>query len=294
MDDDDIADLDRQEHPVERGAPTVTSDHELVLSTVDAGVCTLTLNNPERRNAWSLAMEARYFARLDEAEVDPAVGAIVVTGSGSTFCPGLDTQGLSATSAAGKLDLSTRRPQTYALGIRKPMIAAINGACAGIGLMQVLHCDVRFAARGAKFTTAYARRGLPAEYGSSWLLPRLIGVEHALDLLLSARVVEADEAQALGLVSRVCDPETVVAEARAYAGDLARYCSPRSMAAIRRQVYGDLSRSFSDSMVHTLALMQEFAGNPDFAEGVASFVEKRPPQFEGLDPTFRVHSDRGY
>jgi enoyl-CoA hydratase/carnithine racemase len=272
----------------------MTADRDLVLAAVEAGVCTLTLDNPERRNAWSVAMEERYFALLDEADADPNVRAIVVTGAGTTFCPGLDTQRLSVTSKAGLLDLSGRRPQTYPLAIRTPMVAAINGACAGIGLMQALQCDVRFAARGAKFTTAYARRGLPAEYGSSWLLPRLIGVENALDLLLSARVVEADEAKALGLVSRVVEPERVLPEAQAYARDLAEHCSPRSMAAIRRQVYGDLSRTFGESMVHTLALMQELAGNPDFAEGVASFVEKRPASFPGLDPSFHVHGDRGY
>jgi enoyl-CoA hydratase/carnithine racemase len=271
----------------------VTHD-ELVLRAVDAGVCTLTLHNPERRNAWSVAMEERYFALLDQADADPDVRAIVVTGAGTTFCPGLDTQRLSAAAGEGRLALGVRRPQTYPLRIRKPMIAAINGACAGIGLMQACNCDVRFAARGAKFTTAYARRGLPAEYGSSWLLPRLIGVENALDLLLSGRVIEADEAKALGLISRVCDPASVLTDAQEYARDLAEHCSPRSMAAIRRQVYGDLSRDFSASMVHTLALMQDFAGNPDFAEGVASFVEKRPPKFEGLDPAFRVPSDRGY
>lgn len=267
---------------------------ELVLHAVERGICTLTLNNPERRNAWSVAMEERYFGLLDDADADPEVRAIVVTGAGSTFCPGLDTKRLSAAANEGKLALGVRRPQTYPLRIRKPMIAAVNGACAGIGLMQACHCDVRFAAKGAKFTTAYARRGLPAEYGSSWLLPRLIGLEHALDLLLSARVIEADEAKTLGLVSRVCAPGSVLAEAQAYARDLAEHCSPRSMAAIRRQVYGDLSRDFGASMVHTLAVMQDFAGNPDFTEGVASFVEKRPPKFDGLDPAFRVHGDRGY
>jgi enoyl-CoA hydratase/carnithine racemase len=272
----------------------MTVDDELVLRTVDGGVCTLVLNNPERRNAWNYEMEERYFARLDEADTDPDVRAIVVTGSGATFCPGLDTARLSAAAGERALALGARRPQTYPLRIRKPMIAAVNGACAGIGLMQALHCDVRFATTTAKFTTSYARRGLPAEYGSSWLLPRLIGVEHALDLLLSGRVVLADEAKEIGLVSRVCEPHEVLAAAQEYARDLAAHCSPRSMAAIRRQVYGDLSRTFSESMVHTLGLMQEFAGNPDFAEGVASFVEKRAPRFEELDPLLRVPGDRGY
>jgi enoyl-CoA hydratase/carnithine racemase len=218
----------------------------------------------------------------------------VLTGSGTTFCPGLDTQRLTVAAGEGRLALGVRRPQTYPLGIRKPMVAAINGACAGIGLMQACNCDVRFAARTARFSTAYARRGLPAEYGSSWLLPRLIGIENALDLLLSARVFDGEEAGSLGLVSRVCEPDEVLGQAQSYARDLVDHCAPRSMAAIRRQVYGDLSRDFGASMVHTIGLMQEFAGNPDFAEGVASFVEKRVPRFEGLGPEFRVPGDRGY
>jgi enoyl-CoA hydratase/carnithine racemase len=265
-----------------------------VLYSVDGGVCTLTLHNPERRNAWNLDMEERYFSLLDQADADPEVRAIIVTGSGTSFCPGLDTTRLSAVAGEGKLTIAARRPQTYPLRIRKPMIAAINGACAGIGLMQAAVCDVRFAARGARFSTAYARRGLPAEYGSSWVLPRLIGVEAALDLLLSARTFTAEEAKDMGLVSRLCDPDQVVVEAYAYAADLARNCSPRSMAAIRRQVYSDLSRTFSDSMVHTLATMQEFAKNEDFAEGVASFVEKRAPRFTPLGPEFGVLGDKGY
>jgi len=267
---------------------------EYVLRDVHAGVCTLTLHNPERRNAWNVVMEEQYFTLLDEADVDPEVRAIVLTGAGSSFCPGLDTQRLSALAGEGTLDVSTRRPQTYPLRIRKPMVAAINGACAGLGLMQAVNCDVRFAARGARFSTAYARRGLPAEYGSAWILPRLIGVEHALDILLSGRVFDADEARAIGLVSRVCDPDTVLADAQAYAADLAANSSPRSMAAIRRQVYGDLDRSFADSMLQTLSLMDAFAGGPDLAEGVASFTEKRPPNFPPLDPSFRIPGDLGY
>jgi enoyl-CoA hydratase/carnithine racemase len=267
---------------------------DLVLYEMEEGVCTLTFNNPERNNAWNLVMEEQYFALLDRADSEPEVKAIVVTGTGRAFCPGLDSARLTAAAESGKLAVDNRRPQTYAFGIRKPMIAAINGACAGIGLMQALACDVRFAARGARFSTAYARRGLPAEYGSSWILPRLIGVEMALDLLLSARTFTAQEAHEMGLVSRLCHPDEVLGAARSYAADLAAHCAPRSMAAIRRQVYGDQSRAFSESMVHTLATMQEFAGNEDFAEGVASFVEKRPPKFAPLEPTFGVIGDRGY
>lgn len=254
----------------------------LCLYDVSDGVCTLTLNNPERRNGWSVAMERRYFELIDRADANSAVRAIVVTGAGSTFCPGLDISRLKETANEGRPKLEGRKPQTYPLHVRKPMIAAINGACAGIGLLQALNCDVRFAARGARFSTAFARRGLPAEHGISWLLPRIIGLENALDLLLSARTFDANEAKALGLVSRVCDPERVLDDALAYAADLAANCSPLSMATIRRQIYSDLSRGLEESMAHTLEAMHELAGGPDFLEGVLSFTEKRAPNFRPL------------
>jgi enoyl-CoA hydratase/carnithine racemase len=186
--------------------------------------------------------------------------------------------------------LEGRRPQHYPLTIPKPMIAAVNGACAGIGLVQALVCDVRFMARGARVSTAYAKLGIPAEYGLSWILPRLIGVERALDLLLSARPVGADEAERIGLVSRVCDPDTVVAEATAYAGMLATNCSPRSMATIRRQVWGDLSRGYTEANEVWLAAMRRLnrPENPDFAEGVDAFVHQRTAQFGSLPADFEL------
>ncbi|HZP29742.1 MAG TPA: enoyl-CoA hydratase-related protein [Acidimicrobiia bacterium] len=259
---------------------------EPVLYAVAEGVATLTLNNPERKNAWNLAMEQRYFELLDEAAASPAVRAIVVTGAGSSFCPGMDMTALAGTAEAGELVREGRRPMHSAMAVPKPMIAAINGACAGIGLIQAVYCDVRFAARGARMSTSFTRRGLGAEYGMSWMIPRLVGVERALDLLLSGRVFDAEEAHAIGLVSRLCEPGDVLAEAQAYACELARYSSPRGMAAVRHQVYADLGDDFDRSWARALRIMHRMAGEPDFGEGIASFTEKRDPRFEALPAGF--------
>ena len=259
---------------------------DLVHYDVADGVATVTLHNPARKNAWSLAMEHQYFTRLDDAAADRAVRAIVVTGAGSAFCPGMDVAALEQTAAAGELVRAGRRPMHHALTIPKPMIAAINGACAGIGLIQTLYCDLRFAARGARMSTSFTRRGLGAEYGTSWMLPRLVGVERALDLLLSGRTFDADEAHRMGLVGRLCEPDEVLRDAQAYAAELARYASPRAMAAVRHQVYADLGDDFETSWVRTLAIMQRMNSLPDFVEGVASFVERRDPNFGPLPPEF--------
>ncbi|TDU01755.1 enoyl-CoA hydratase [Streptomyces sp. 846.5] len=260
----------------------------LVLYEVDEdGVATVTLNRPERRNAWSIPLERRFFDVLGEAAADPAVRVVVLTGAGRSFCPGMDVQRLEQNAQPGQsLNLQERVPMYSMRPMPKPMVAAINGACAGIGLVQALICDVRFAARGARMTTAFTRRGLAAEYNLSYVLPRVIGLENALDLLLSGRTFDADEARALGLVSRVVEPEDLLTAAHAYARDIARNCSPRAMAVIRHQVYGDLDRDFTGALRRSYSVMEYFAGSPDFREGVASFTEKREPKFEGLPADF--------
>jgi enoyl-CoA hydratase/carnithine racemase len=259
---------------------------EPVLYAVADGVATLTLNNPARKNAWNLAMEHRYFERLDDAAASRDIRAIVVTGAGTSFCPGMDMAALAGTAEEGELVRTGRRPMHHAMSIPKPMIAAINGACAGIGLIQAVYCDVRFAARGARMSTSFTRRGLGAEYGMSWMIPRLIGVERALDLLLSGRVFDAEEAHTIGLVSRLCEPANVLSDAQAYARDLAQLSSPRGMAAVRRQVYADLGENFEQSWTRALQIMHRMAGEPDFGEGVASFTEKRDPKFDALPDEF--------
>jgi enoyl-CoA hydratase/carnithine racemase len=240
-------------------------------------------------------MERAYFAQLRRAENDPAVVAIVVTGAGQTFCPGLDMKALQGVPGSGGLNRAGRDPMLLALSLQKPMIAAINGACAGLGLLQALCCDLRFAAEGARLATAYSRRGLPAEYGMAWLMTRLMRLDHALDLLLSGRAVAAPEAAALGLVTRVYPSEQLLEAATAYARDLAANCSPRALAAIRHQVYADLSRDLDAALAETLAIMPWYnsAANPDFREGVDSFIERRAPAFEPLPAQFRVSALRG-
>jgi enoyl-CoA hydratase/carnithine racemase len=263
-----------------------TAGRQVLIDTTDDGVRTITFHNPERRNAWNPAMESQYFAALDDAAADEAVRAIVVTGTGASFCPGLDSQRLEQAAGPVGLRLEGRRSQHYPLTIAKPMVAAINGACAGIGLVQALVCDVRFMARGARLSTAYAKLGIPAEYGLAWLLPRMIGIEWSLDLLLSARPVDGEEAQRIGLVTRVCDFDDVLREAQAYAAMLATGSSPRAMAAIRRQVWGDLSRGYTEANALWFEAMLRLNSpdNPDFAEGVNAMVEKRPPRFAPLPP----------
>jgi enoyl-CoA hydratase/carnithine racemase len=251
---------------------------------IDDGVAILTLNRPERLNAWTGEMENAYFGYLDELGGSSDVRVIVVTGAGRGFCAGADMQDLEDLGAGVVPDgaHAERRPQSFPLTIPKPIIAAINGACAGIGLVQALMTDIRFAAAGAKLTTAFARRGLVAEHGISWILPRLIGPARALDLLLSGRVVLAEEALQLGLVNRVAPVETLLDETLAYAHDLAVNCSPASMATMKRQVYGDLERGLDGALAEADELMLRSFTAPDFVEGVTSFVERREPHFAAL------------
>lgn len=252
---------------------------DLCLYEVADGVATLTWNRPERNNAWNGELERAYFDALERARDDDDVRVIVVTGAGKMFSPGADTQVLQGLESGGG-DGGVRRPQDFPLTIPKPIIAAINGSCAGIAFCQTLMCDLRFAAAGAKFTTAFVRRGLVAEHGSSWMLPRLIGQARALDLLLSGRVFLAEEAAELGVVNKVFPKETVLAETQAYAKDVAANCSPRSMATIKAQVYSHLESDLAAAMKEANALMARSFRFPDFQEGVNSFVERRAPSFD--------------
>lgn len=257
-------------------------DEKAVLANVANGIMTITLNRPDRGNAWNGPMARGYFALLEKAARDSEVRAIIVTGAGKAFCVGGDGEKLAVVADTGDIKSAAPQPYWFPLSIGKPIIAAINGACFGIGMQQALVSDIRFASEDAKFSTAYARRGLVAEMGMSWLLPRLVGTGRAIDLLISARLVRAAEAERMGLVNRVVSASDLLAEARAYAQQLVEHCAPRSMRAIKEQGFRDLTNSFFDGFTRSEALLNEALGQEDFKEGMRSWQEGRAPTFPPL------------
>lgn len=267
--------------------PAGPPEADVVLHERRGPVTVLTLNRPERLNAWSDPLEDRYFDLIEDAVADPDVRAIVVTGAGRGFCAGADLVDLEAAGEDDDVAMPEgRRPRHFPLTIGKPLIAAVNGPAAGLGLVEALYCDVRFAAPDAKLTTAFTRRGLIAEYGIAWLLPRIVGRSKALDLLLSGRVVLGDEALSMGLVDRIAAPGELLQAAVRYAADLAAACSPTAMSVVKAQVMrasaGDFGAAAADADAD--ALMLESFRRPDIVEGVASYAQKRAPAFAALAP----------
>jgi enoyl-CoA hydratase/carnithine racemase len=262
------------------------------------GIGQITLNRPDRLNAWTGRMHAEYRHSLAAADVDPAVRVIVVTGAGRGFCVGGDAAALAGHVRKGGYDPGTPEPMAtpggggtvaefnaafaYHFALRKPIIAAMNGPAAGVGLALACFADIRFAAAGAKFTTAHGKLNLPAEYGLSWLLPRMIGLTRANDLLLSSRVFLAEEAMALGIVNGVFAAERVLPEARAYGQRLIETVAPGSLQATRRQIYLDLHRGIGAAVDDSEVLLRRMMKEPDYAEGVAAFLAKRPAVW-GID-----------
>ncbi|MFT4009403.1 MAG: enoyl-CoA hydratase-related protein [Nocardioidaceae bacterium] len=253
---------------------------EQLLVELRGAVLVVKLNRPDKLNAWTPQMESEYGDVLEAAEADPRVRAIVVTGAGRGFCAGADMAVLAEVSDLDVAEVTARRPTHFPFLLRKPLIAAVNGAAAGIGMVQALYADLRFASPTAMFLTAFAQRGLVAEYGSAWLLPRLVGQSRAADLLLSSRRVDAEEAYRIGLVDRLVDDP--LAEAIAYAEQLAADCSPYSMDIIKRQLIAAADRSFAEAAAEAGRLMFESFQGPDLVEGVASFTERRAPAFPPL------------
>jgi enoyl-CoA hydratase/carnithine racemase len=271
-------------------------EYEQILYDVADPIATITLNRPKYLNAWTDRMGAEVKHAIARAEEDKSVVVILLTGAGRGFCAGADLKNLQDISDGARgsgipeeleadpgdaeMGESFRGTYTYLTSVRKPIIAAINGPCAGMAVPISLFCDMRFASDRATFTTAFARRGLIAEWGISWILPRLVGPAHALDLTLSARKFDAAEAERLGLVNRVLPHDELLPFVREYAEALAANCSPASMQIMKREIYQHLTESLGDAHGDAVRLMIESFGRPDFKEGVQSFIEKRPPEFD--------------
>ena len=267
-----------------------------VLYEVKDRIATVTLNRPDRLNAFNAAMGTGLRQAMERAARDPDVRVIILTGAGRGFCAGADMERLSGAATgsssvapealapldvggSGRADFQHR--YTYFPAIPKPVIAAVNGPAAGLGFVFACYCDLRFAGSDAIFTTAFARRGLVAEYGLAWLLPRLIGPAQAMDMLLSARRVSAQEAERIGFVGRTVPQAELMAQVRDYARELADTVSPRSMRVMKRQVWEGLLGGLGEAVELANEEMRASFTTEDFREGVAHFVEKRAARFTG-------------
>lgn len=259
-------------------------------------IATITLNRPHRMNAWTGRMHTEYRYVLAQADKAADVRAIVVTGEGKGFCVGADTKALEGHIEKGGYDAGTpaalaepgRGVSTdfdasfaYHFGLSKPVVAAINGPAAGVGLVLACFADIRFAVPGVKFTTAHGKLNFPAEYGLSWLLPRLIGLPRANDLLLTSRIFMSDEALELGLVNRLVEPDFLLKETYAYVRQMIETVSPGSLRETRWQIYKDFHRDVAASVKDSERLIDVMSRQKDFAEGVNAFLEKRKPNWTG-------------
>ena len=273
------------------------SELKATLVEVDGPVATVWLHRPHRHNAWTGRMHAEYRRLMADLDADPSVRAVVVTGTPPAFCVGADTTALAGHIERGGYDTGLTdevatpgfgvRPEfdqdfAWQYALRFPIIAALNGACAGIGLALALFCDLRFASAPARMTTAAAKLGLPAEYGMSWLLPRLVGVTRAMDLLVSSRVFTPAETEGWGLWNGVePDAESTLATAHAYARNLCSTAGRNAVAMAKRQVYDDLlSTDVGASVVESKRLLDESMRTAEYREGVAALSEKRLPRFD--------------
>jgi enoyl-CoA hydratase/carnithine racemase len=261
------------------------------------GIGTITLSRPERMNAWTGRMHAEYRALLVRADEDVSVRAIVVTGAGRGFCVGGDSQALQGHAQRGGYDPGTPKDMAepglagdavfqasfaYHFALRKPIVAAINGPAAGVGLALACFTDLRFAVPGAKLTTAHGKLNLPAEYGLSWILPRVMGLTRANDLLLTSRVFSTDEGHALGLINGLFSPEVLLDSVYDYVERMIATVSPNALRQTRWQIYRDLHRGAAAAVEDSERLIEEMMTEQDYAEGVAAFLEKRSPRWGAL------------
>jgi len=281
------------------------SEENEVLYDVKDRIATVTLNRPERMNSIDDSMPINIAKAMKQAATDPGVRAIILTGAGRAFCAGADIGRLQRRSGGERPppppddtttipaithghgpdlgpEFADVRRYSYFMRIGKPVIGALNGATAGLGFIMALCCDMRMASSNMIFTTAFAQRGLIAEHGIAWLLPRLVGPSNAIDLLLSARRVTAKEALDMGLVNRVYPQESFMDDVRTYVRVLTDTVSPHSMAVIKAQTWKGMFESYAENLAEADRQIVANYPYPDYKEGVAHFVEKRPANFPDL------------
>jgi enoyl-CoA hydratase/carnithine racemase len=276
------------------------TEYQEIQYVVDGVVATITMNRPEQFNALTDLTQAEIRHALDQSERNVDVIGTVLTGAGRGFCAGVDMNALGSMSAEGGRTTSNfdhlranpgnpdddpnyQASPTYFLGLRKPLIAAINGAAAGLGFSYATFCDMRFMDSSAKLVTSFGPRGLIAEHGTSWMLPRIVGPSNALDMYWSSRRIDGAEAFRMGYSNRLCEPGTCCSEAQQYLRDIAGTSAPASIMMMKRQVYKHLNRELGEAMAESTLWMVESLAHDDFKEGVASFVEKRAPKFSKLE-----------
>jgi enoyl-CoA hydratase/carnithine racemase len=257
-------------------------------------IATITYNRPEKMNAWTPRMFEELRQAIDDAEQDLDIGAIIITGAGRAYCSGADMGGLNRLAQGaeqpGAVGQSASENQveadgmgrfTFMLSLKKPIIAAINGPAVGMGFANALYCDIRIASERARMGLIFPRRGLAIEFGSSWLLPRIVGLANAVDLALTGRLIDAQEGLRMGLVSRVVADNELMPAARALAADLATQCSPLGISYIKRFVYQHLYTDLATALRDEAESAGVMLRSQDFKEGVKAFLEKRAPKFIG-------------
>ena len=247
---------------------------------IDSGVAVITLNRPERRNAFSGPMATSLTAAYRACDGDDAVRAVILTGAGSAFCVGADLADDGSTfERREEADFSADPIAFPAWQVRKPVIAAINGHAVGIGLTLAMQCDIRLVAREAKLAFAHVRRGVLPDAHSHWTVPRAIGHARTAELFLTGRLLDGDEAAAIGLASRALPAAEVLPSALAMARDVAANCAPLSVALSKRLLWESRGLSRDEVGARETAYHHVVMGRPDALEGVMSFLERRPPQW---------------
>jgi enoyl-CoA hydratase/carnithine racemase len=258
-------------------------------------IAIVSYNRPERMNAWTMSMGDEARTAMLDADKDPQIGAIILTGAGRAFCAGADmaslnnlAQGTDQLSAAGRppagteeLDPNFRGRFSWMMALKKPVIGAINGAAVGMGFANALYCDIRIASDKARMGLIFTRRGLGIEFGSSWMLPRIVGIANAMDLAVTGRLIDAQEALRMGLVSKVAPDADLMGTARALAAEIATQCTPVGISHVKRMVYNHLFTDLATALADNDASAAELTRSDDFKEGIAAFLEKRAPKFTG-------------